>query len=214
MAWLWRLEAGHERELGRPRKRIIKPRACVVLLMVLTALWLLAVVWLFRPRLPEGVFRASAHIPSLNELLRVRRQVNQTLSRQMQLHPEYCGIASASIRIYEQYALIRTSPETTLTMVNLRVEPLEHTDTLTLQESSRMCDPSHSHTSRTRAKAVSATWRNEHYLVQTGDFIGTTAVCLQHWHEVMQGVWPCNTTSETLHIPRLPQDPSSSHEEL
>lgn len=199
----WNDERGCK-DLDKPR--CLKALAASIVL-VLVLRWMF-----FNPS--AYTFRASTAIEpsSRDSFVRSHRP---RMKSYLEHHATDCGLAAASIKVYQQYALLRREGNLFLDLFNPRYTGTGRMSTIA--EESAMCPEPKKPKERDRYRTIDVTYDSYTDVNITSRFFGNEAVCVQHMVDVLKGDWPCvrppDTDPQAYYYSAIPSL-DESHSEL
>ena len=191
---------------------INKPN-CIMAVLAFAAL-LFVLRWMFcHPG--AYFFRESVAIEPMARHV-IMERYRARMKSYLEHHTEMCGLAAASIRVYEQYALLRREDDNAyLDLFNAKYVGIGRT--ITIAEEAPMCPAPKTPKNHERYRAIDVTYDSYPDTNITARFVGNEAICIQHMVDVMKGYWPCTKPDEKdpeayyyMPIPNLDE----SHSEL
>lgn len=197
------------------RRRRISTHACFNLLACFSILWCILLALSLQSRIPPSVFRQAETLPTLNDVLGTLRQAEDRMDVYWMQHPDECGVAASSVGIYKNMVRMHWVDGFDKLLVNMRYKPLQHALQYFVTEQSSLCaDYSRRSVTRKRYEAVTVQWQDPDTLHNHElDVIKGTALCVQHFYDIVHGQWPCNYTADELAV-MYPVPPGATHEEL
>ncbi|MBL4665123.1 MAG: peptide deformylase [Nitrospinaceae bacterium] len=146
------------------------------------------------------LFRRSPPLAGPAASKRVRDRLLLNLTRVLAERPTLCGIAAPYLGVYERLVLLRhANPVSLIEVYNpLVVDPGGERRNMT--ESSLMCTHPTPLTvmrlTRVRLKYVDVEWVDHEVELE-----GPEAICIQHFQDVFEGKWPCDTPEGADRVP-------------
>lgn len=197
MGWLWVTDGGSDVERQqKPRRRRVRSVRCCALLGVLSLVQLFAWVSVLSPK--HTGFRASSPVETEDQAKLLMQAVYPFLHELHLKYPKACAFAGANVHVYDQILVAKEPGGQLSTLFNPEVFPVQDSAVSELRETSYLCTDLTVSRLAQRYDEVVCRYRDENFVLQRKSVKGAQAVCLQHFVEVLQGTWPCNSTKNEL----------------
>jgi len=135
----------------------------------------------------ESVFHAAHPVPQA-ERESVAKSSKLRMLAYWAEHNESCAVSAPDVDIYENY-LIKKQGESIQELFNLRILPFPDASLVTVEEKSPRCTESRTIQRYSQVWIVYDTVNEDGVTAFIDDLI--EAVCIQHFVNVLNGIWPC-----------------------